>query len=423
MKHRFRPAHFLLAVFFPVLSNAAITSTQTPPPDGFAVLRERPDTILVETGQVCTSPSLPQPFICVNGAKKQRGFRIEYEFNDAAYVAELTWIPEKQFRPAADGSPIPPSDSASAAVWNVRKTMDRLAERRKFAIDKVAKAKADAKLQAETDTAAKRQVEEERVAAQRREREREQQRFLDMKQSLVAAPGITRERAMVWASEKTLPSSQGGTTDAAQCFGWVNYKIRDDTTGTVAFDAAPNALLQELGTPFLSNPVYNAAAGEWALQVASSACSYGIPIRIKAPGTEQAKGALLALKPGVVFQLTGETLAARTVQLFGPDGAVHTVSLNVPAPARFDMANARTFKARNEQARRGAQQAADAADAKLREHYWGQFVLAIKDTGTVCQSLKSQMLSMRAQGVQDWQLNQLARQHMADPSMRFCLVR
>jgi hypothetical protein len=406
---------------------AKVTDTQKPPPDGVAMWRERPSTVLFPTGKKCQTSLLPPPRVCANGEEVIRAYEVEYEFNDAIYVAVLTWIPEERFRPASDGTPIVPADSDSAAVISIKKTMDGLAAKRQFSLAKTEKAKSEAKEKAQAEVEYKRKAEQDRIAAAQREQEEARQRFGNIKQTLVTTAHIAPGQALVWVSKDAAPATRGANTEAAQCFGWVNYRMRNYPAGTVQTTGIDSLLLDELGTPMLSNPTYNSAAGEWTVQVQSSQCAYGIPVRLKAPGTDQAKTELMALKPGVVFQLAGENLVVRTIQLFIADQARYTITPNATVPAKFDMSTALVFKTRNEQARAAAQQASQVAErarvAELSQHYWGRFVLAIKDTGSICQSIKQQMLMMHNQGVQDFQLNQTAAEYMHDEAIRLCVVR
>lgn len=407
--------------------NAKVSATQTPPPDGVAVWRERPAPVAFPTGKKCQTSLLPPPRFCANGDEVIRAYQIEYEFNDAVYVAVLTWIPEERFRPAPDGSPIPPADADSAAVISIKKTLDGLAAKRQVTLANIEKAKSDAKEKAQAEVENKRKAEQERIAAEQSAQEDARRRFANIKQTLVTAAHVDAGQALVWVTKGDAPAARGANTEAAQCFGWVNYRMRNYPAGIVQTSGVDALLVDELGAPMLSNPTYNSAAGEWTVQVQSSECAYGIPVRLKAPGTDQAKADIMALKPGVVFQLAGEKLVVRTVQLFSADQARYTLMPNAAVRAKFDMSTALVFKARNEQAKAAAQQASQAAEraniAELSQHYWGKFVLAVKDKGPICQSIKQQILTMHNQGVQDFQLNQAVSDYMHDESIRLCLVR
>ncbi|MGZ5199953.1 MAG: hypothetical protein ACXWC4_09300 [Telluria sp.] len=418
---------------------AALTATQALPPPGKAIQREHFAVALIPTGRPCQGMGMSGlDLVCVDGEWKHRAMHIVYEYDDALFEADLSWAPEQVFKPGPDGQPVPPSGSENATIFSFKKVATDLAAKRKAAIDKVAQAKADAKQKVEADAAAKRKAEEDRIASYQREQEQEKQRFANMKQALVAASRVPAAQAFVWISKDAPPSTRQDERDPAECFGWVNYFVRQSSDGAPLFapvprsDAAAHAkfdavLFDELHFPMMLNPSFNAATGEWTLQVASSHCRFAMPVRIKAPGTEAVKAELLALKPGVVFQLTGETLTAKAIQLFKQDRAVYTVLTNVPVPVKLDAASVARFGQIADKMARDAQASAAAARraeiAEMSRTYWGKVVLAISVPGAQCDQLKRVLLDYHSMGMEENQINQVAHGILNDAHEAGCLQR
>ncbi|MBU1691597.1 MAG: hypothetical protein KKD65_12800 [Gammaproteobacteria bacterium] len=106
-----------------------------------------------------------------------------------------------------------------------------------------------------------------------------------------------------------------------------------------------------LGNPVVTNVTYNADKGQFLLQIASTTTDYRLPMAInvdpiKAPTM---KDDIVGMKPTVVYELKGEMLTARAIQLIDPKtGNTYHVNFNSPVNLKFNEASAKEWAAEND---------------------------------------------------------------------------
>lgn len=264
------------------------------------------------------------------------------------------------------------------------------AARQKEKEEQVASEKAEAQRKKEAEIAEKYKLQHQKEAAIAQKASEEKQAFLNRKKIAIENSHIRTENALVWSDNDPThnqePShlQQISNTNPAECFETLNTLLqsRAEELGTfhppvktefeksaefelrmnqakVKFqsekpkrDAAlhqsfESLLREQLGTVDISDIKYNADSEQFTLKIASSHCHFNFPISIKSSpvNAQQLKTDLAKMQSVVVFEISGDTLIAKHVEIFNKDRLAYTSSFNVPVKYKFNAENVEKWKA------------------------------------------------------------------------------
>lgn len=432
--------------------------------------RKSYEVTLLPTGRSCDVTKSPSSVntMCSQGREVYRANQITYEFNDAMYRAVLSWIPEDEFSVSGNGAPIAPASNSDAKVFKVEVTESGLQAKRQAEIDRKEQAKLEAKKKLEADILAKRQEEEAKQAAIKKEQENQHQQHAERKAHAMRSSKVQPLNALVWIDNEDARSAQmisaRTSVSASECFGWVNYFYQRSIEGNNTFHAPPKSefekssdyanrvgqekarfeetktqraeearkkleslLISQLGSPFISNVKYNADTEEFQLTVSPEKCSFDLPIKIKAPVKEapQLKTTLEQMRPVVVYEFAGDTMAAKYIELLNNNKIAYTSSFNVTAPLKFNAENAAKFKVIAEKLQKDSEIAAATAERerlnRMRSTQWGRYYLAINARSHVCDNFRTIIMNFHNQGVPENNLNSIARDTFVSAERAGCV--
>lgn len=109
-----------------------------------------------------------------------------------------------------------------------------------------------------------------------------------------------------------------------------------------------------LGDPIVINVVYDTNKSQFLLQIASTTTDYRLLMAINADPTQaqKLKDVIPGMKPTVVYELNGEKLTAKTIQITDPEtGNAYNVNINTPVNLKFNEASAKDWAAENDKQR------------------------------------------------------------------------